>query len=108
MGKVACAFITQSGKIYIGQNLSTSADLGYCAEISAIAQMIAGEETQIKALVGVTEDGQLIPPCGRCRELMYQLNRNNLKTKIIFNENQIHELSELLPHRWQEYWNGRE
>jgi len=49
----------------------------------------------------LTESGNIIPPCGRCRELMYQIDRILSKDKFL-------TLDELLPHRWQDYWVGRE
>ena len=39
----------------------------------------------------------LYPPCGRCRELMKQINYDNLKTKIMISNNKICTLDEWLP-----------
>jgi cytidine deaminase len=106
IGHVGCAIKTKSGKIYTGTSISTSANLGHCAEVTAIAQMINEGETEIEYVVGVGGQGELITPCGRCRELMFQINRSNLKALIALSEDKTVTLEELLPHRWQDYWAG--
>jgi cytidine deaminase len=108
MGKVACVLRTKSGKIYTGVSVTSSVNLGWCAEISALSQMINDDETQVEVIVGVSDDGKIIPPCGRCREFMYQLNRKNLQAKVLFPGGKTMTLEELLPERWQEHWVGRE
>jgi cytidine deaminase len=40
------------------------------------------------------------PPCGRCRELIKQVNYENLKTEVMVSEDEIVTLGELLPHVW--------
>ncbi|OIO44316.1 MAG: cytidine deaminase [Candidatus Pacebacteria bacterium CG_4_10_14_3_um_filter_34_15] len=104
VGHVGCALETKSGKIYSGLSVGTSANLGFCAEICAMAQMIKEGETEILEIIATEPDGKLITPCGRCREFMFQINRNNLKTKILLSDNKYITLEELLPHRWQDYW----
>lgn len=103
-GHVASALLDTKGKIYTGVNIDTDCGLGFCAEHSAIAQMTASRESQIKAIVAVNYNGKILPPCGRCRELMYQINLANLKTEIIMPNEQILLLEDLLPNRWQEAW----
>ena len=107
VGRVGCIVVTTSGKEYTGINLKTSGDLGFCAEVSALAQVITAGETVVETVVAINSEGEIIPPCGRCRELLYQINRQNLETKIIFSSTESKTLEELLPHRWQEYWGGR-
>ena len=106
-GRVACALETKSGKVYTGLNVRAAGDLGFCAEVSVVSQMINDGETEIESLVAINDNKKLIPPCGRCREFIYQLDRNNLKTKIIINESESFLLEDLLPYRWQKYWGGR-
>jgi len=108
VGRVACVLKTKSGKTYTGINVKAAGDLGFCAEVTALSQMVNDGETKIETLVGISDSGKLITPCGRCRELIYQLDRDNLKTKIVIEENKSVSLEELLPHRWQDYWGGRE
>ncbi len=107
VGHVGCAIRAKSGKIYTGLSVATSANLGFCAEVCAIAQMIKDNDTQIDIAVAVEPSGKIIPPCGRCRELMYQINAENLQAKIMLSETKTITLEKLLPHRWQEYWPQR-
>ncbi len=107
VGHVGCALETKSGKVYTGLSVGTSANLGFCAEVCAMAQMIKEGETEIIEIVATGPNGELITPCGRCRELMFQINRNNLKTKVLLADDIYITLEELLPHRWQDYWSEK-
>lgn len=104
VGHVGCAILSSSGTLYSGISVGTSANLGFCAEVCAISDMIKNGQTEIKTVVTVEPAGKLITPCGRCRELMYQINRKNLSAKIMLAEDDYVTLEELLPHRWQDFW----
>ncbi len=99
-GSVGAALITKEGNIYTGICLVLACGLGFCAEASAVAEMLKHRETEIEKIVAVTDDGKIIPPCGRCRELLVQVNRSNLKTKVILSKEEEVFLSDLLPHTW--------
>jgi cytidine deaminase len=103
-GDVACALLTERGHIYSGVNLFCDCGIGFCAEHTAIATMITKKETKIKAIAAVDHNGKLLPPCGRCRELLFQVNYGNLDTDIILSKNKVVKLKALLPHRWQEIY----
>jgi len=96
-GSVSAALITKNGNIYTGICVDLACGIGFCAEHSAISEMLKNRETKIDMLVAISENG-ILPPCGRCRELMLQLNKNNKETKIIIDENKIVTLGELLPY----------
>jgi cytidine deaminase len=104
LGYVGCALLTKSGKTYTGKSLSGACGLGFCGEVGAILEMLKYKESEIKKIVAISNDFKCMPPCGRCREMMFQINRKNLETEIIFNENKTIKLRELLPDRWQELW----
>ena len=87
-GSVAAALITDSGKVSRGVGADLPCGLGCCADQAAVA-----------ALVAVCEEG-LLPPCGRCRELLYQINYENLKAEILTESGAV-PLSELLPQVWR-------
>ena len=95
-GKVAVALLTKNGNLYIETCFKTTCNVGFCAEESAIAQMLRNNETEIIKLIAVYEDGEIISPCGKCREQMYQLNHQNLKCEILLKD-RITTLKELLP-----------
>src|SRR3989338_5350049 len=95
-----CALITDKGNIYLGVSIDTSSSIGFDAEQSAIAAMVTAGEYKIKKIVAVLEDGTVLPPCGRCREFMYQIDEDNLDTDVIIKKDKIVKLRELLPYPW--------
>lgn len=97
-----CALVTDKNNIYLGVSIDTCSSMGFCAEHSAIAAMITAGEYKIKKIVAVLEDGTILPPCGRCREFMNQINGANLKTDVIIGKNKVVKLKKLLPHAWDE------
>lgn len=100
IGAVGAALITKDGNLYTGICMEMVCGMGFCAETAALAEMIKNRETQIEMIVAAKHDGKIIPPCGRCREMLYQLDHRNLDTKIIIGEMEIKTLDELLPERW--------
>lgn len=104
-GDVACALESLAGNLYLGVCIDTGSGMGFCAEHSAIAAMITARETAIARIVAIASDGKVLPPCGRCRELMYEIDVSNLgTTEVILSEDKSVKLSELLPHPYHEVW----
>lgn len=100
-GSVGAALRTKDGNIYTGICIDLASGLGFCAEVSAMAEMVKNRETQIEEIVAVSEYG-IIPPCGRCRETMVQIDARNMETKVIVSEDEVVTLRELLPKWWME------
>jgi len=104
-GDVACALLSTGGNLYFGVCIDVSSGIGFCAEHSAIAAMITAGESGISKIVAVWGEGVVLPPCGRCRELMYQINTANLtSTDVVLGENRVVKLGELLPQPYDEVW----
>ena len=103
-GHVACALETVSGIVYTGICIDVPCSIGICAEQAAIAEMVKHGETKIKRIVAVYEDGSILSPCGRCRELISQLDLGNENTVVAINNDQKVTLKELLPERWDKKW----
>lgn len=106
-GNVASALITATGNHFSGVCIDTGSGTGFCAEHSAIASMVTAGEYQIAKIVAVwrDSDGQLfvLPPCGRCREFIRQVDPANLETEVILGLDRSALLRELLPeHDWPE------
>ena len=101
---VSAALITDAGNVYTGVSISAACGIGFCAEYGAVAEMIKNGETRIQKLVAVSGDGKFMPPCGRCRELLYQIDRKNLAAEIILGLDKTVTLEKLLPERWQDLW----
>ena len=75
-----------------------------CAEQAAIAEMLKHGETKIRRIIAVYEDGSILPPCGRCRELISLLDRDNEDTVAAIDHDREMTLKELLPERWDRKW----
>jgi cytidine deaminase len=104
-GDVACALLTAAGNLYLGVCIDVGSGIGFCAEHSAIAAMITAGESGIAKIVAVWGDGVVLPPCGRCREFMYQIDHTNLEnTTVVLSASHSVKLGELLPHPYGEVW----
>lgn len=102
-GQVACALETIGGNIYTGINIDIPCSIGFCAEQAAMADMLKNNETKIKQIIAVYKNGNILPPCGRCREFIYQIDHENLNTIIVLPDFQESSLNELFPYRWEDY-----
>ncbi|MCX4366921.1 MAG: cytidine deaminase [Clostridia bacterium] len=104
-GNVIAAIETKSGKVYYGVSIDTSCGLGMCAERVAIANMITDGESEIARMVVISETGELMMPCGACREMMMQLSPSSGDIEILTDlENQkMIRLKSLLPIWWGSY-----
>lgn len=95
-GSVGAALITKSGRLYTGICIDLACGIGFCAENAAVAEMLKNRETQIEMIVAVSKV-KILAPCGRCREMMLQINKENMNTKVILPEKRMVTLKELLP-----------
>jgi len=95
-GSVGAALLADSGDVFTGICIDARSSLGFCAEHAAIAEMLKHRRTRIRAVVAVREDGEILPPCGRCRELIRQTDPANWATQVILPGGQIEPLSALL------------
>ena len=95
-----CALVTDRGNIYLGVSIGTPSQVGFCAEHGAIAAMVTNQEFKIEKIVAVDENGIVLPPCGRCREFMYQINEENLDTDVLIKKDKTVKLKDMLPYVW--------
>ncbi|MEW6710911.1 MAG: cytidine deaminase, partial [Candidatus Riflebacteria bacterium] len=100
-GGVAAAIQTAAEKIYVGVCIDTTSSMGFCAEHAAAAAMVTAGENQVIRMVAVNWQGDVYPPCGRCREFISQLHPMNLEAEIMVEPGKSVKLRELLPHNWQ-------
>ena len=103
--EVGCALITKNNNVFKGASLHLYCGIGFCAEHSAIANMVShSDNTEIKTIVALWVDGKkwgIMYPCGRCRELMQQIDGKNRKnTWVVVSEKEKVKLKELLPGEW--------
>lgn len=99
-GEVSSALLAENGKIYTGICIDLPCGLGFCAEASAIASMLKDGISKIESIVAIRDEGKIITPCGRCREMIVQLNSKNFDTEIILSEDSTISLKDLLPSHW--------
>ncbi|MEA2174325.1 MAG: cytidine deaminase [Blastocatellia bacterium] len=97
--RVGAAVETEDGKIYTGCNIeSASYGLTVCAERVAIWKALSEGERRFKRIAVVADTDQLTPPCGTCRQIIWEFCRD--ATVIFANlrgETESFRMSELLP-----------
>jgi len=98
-GSVAAALETSSGRIHTGICIDLACGIGFCAEHAAIAAMLLTRETMIRRIVAVSATG-ILPPCGRCREMMVQVDNRNFDCQVLLPGDRQLSLRELLPAHW--------
>lgn len=99
-GGVAAALVTDKGNVYRGVCIDTACSLGFCAEHAAVAAMLTAGEDRVEQIVAVGSQGDIMPPCGRCRELLMQLG--NPDALVLVAEDTAVKVKDLLPFYWQE------
>lgn len=98
-GSVAAALVTDKGNVYRGVCIDTPCSMGFCAEHAAVAAMITSGENRVVKIAAVSQEAGIVPPCGRCREFMFQINHENLNCEILLKGKTV-SLADLLPERW--------
>ncbi len=96
-GSVAAAVLSASGQVYTGICFDVQCGIGFCAEHAAVSEMLKSRESEVQLIVAVNEQGEIIAPCGRCRELLWQINPRNATAGIILGPDRVAPLRELLP-----------
>lgn len=108
MGQVGAALVTDKGTVFRGVCLDTGSGLGFCAERTAISQMITNKEYKIKKIVAIWNDNPekdlyVLPPCGVCRQYMFMLSEDALNIDVVLGKDKVVKLNELLPYnKWPE------
>ena len=99
----ACIVETKSGNFYEGVNIeNASYGATICAERNAIHTMITNGESQIDRIVCIDSIGNAGAPCGACRELIMQLDKDSKDIKFLMNANTYEyvTMKELVPNWW--------
>jgi cytidine deaminase len=104
-GGVGAAVRSRSGRVCTGICLDLACGIGFCAEHAAVAELLKHRESEIEAVVAVGSRG-ILAPCGRCRELMIQINPANLDCRIVLGEDRVVSLRTLLPEHWLDTLTG--
>lgn len=81
---VGAAALTTDGRMVSGCNVENA---GYgvtlCAECGLISELIATGGGRLKAFLCVNGAGEIIMPCGRCRQLLFEHGGKELVLKTV-------------------------
>jgi cytidine deaminase len=70
---VGAAAVTDDGRVVVGCNVeNASYGVGLCAECGLVSQLHATGGGRLTRFVCVNGDGEVIMPCGRCRQLLFE------------------------------------
>ena len=96
---VGAALRTAEGKIYTGCNIeSASYGLTVCAERVAIWKALSDCERDFTDLVVVVDTEQLTPPCGTCRQIIWEYCKEaKITLANLRGQRQEVDIAELLP-----------
>jgi cytidine deaminase len=97
--RVGAALRSTSGRIFGGCNVENATyGLTMCAERVAIFKAVSEGERGFSALAVITDTEVLTPPCGACRQLIWEfcgdipVSLANLKGKV-----EVSQMKELFP-----------
>ena len=97
--RVGAAVLDDAGTVHTGVNLDLACGIGFCAEHAAAANLLKAGRTRVRAVAAVGRRG-VLPACGRCRELLIQLDPANAGTLVLVAPGEAVRLSDLLPRHW--------
>jgi cytidine deaminase len=93
--RVGAAAITTDGRIITGCNVeNASYGLGACAEVGLQGQLHMTGGGRLVALVAVSGTGEVLTPCGRCRQLLMEQGGPDM---LVQGVNGPRPMRELLP-----------
>lgn len=97
--RVGAAVRVKSGKVYTGCNVeSASFGLTVCAERVAIWKALSEGERDFSELAVVADTQTLTPPCGTCRQIIWEFCKNaTIVLANLHGEQEVVSIRELLP-----------
>lgn len=101
--KVGAALLTDANEIITGCNVeSSSYSLTICAERVALTKALSEGKTKFKAIAIAAKDGEFCPPCGACRQLLFDYAPDLEIILTNGNQQQHYTIKELLPHAFED------
>lgn len=93
--RVGAAALVDDGRVVLGCNVeNASYGLGLCAECVLAGQLRLTGGGRLVALACRSGDGDLLMPCGRCRQVIYELGGGEC---VIDTPRGVLPMSEVLP-----------
>ncbi len=98
---IAAALRTTPGKVYSGVHLEAYVGrIAVCAEANAIGAAATAGDTSIETIVAVNELGDIVSPCGMCRELISDYSPDAYVIILRSGQPVSVPVSELLPDKY--------
>lgn len=93
------AAIVAGDRIHAGQNIeNASFPVSVCAERNAVAHMVNAGDRHIDAVVVVTAADKPTPPCGACRQVLWEFGPESLiVAETVAGARMMWALEDLLP-----------
>lgn len=98
--RVGAALMTKKGKIYTGCNIeSSSYGLTVCAERVAIYNAVSNASHDFQTLVVATDAADFCPPCGACRQVIWDF-ANDIDIILVNKDGnqRAYHIRDLYPH----------
>jgi cytidine deaminase len=93
--QVGAAALVDDGRIISGCNVeNASYGLGLCAECTLVGQLRLTGGGKLVALACRSGGGELLMPCGRCRQVIYEFGGRDM---LLETPSGIHPMSWVLP-----------
>jgi cytidine deaminase len=71
--KVGAAIEDENGRVFTGCNVeNASYGLSVCAETAAVLKAISEGAAKLKRIAVVADSNTLTPPCGACRQILWE------------------------------------
>ena len=92
---VGAAAYADDGRLLTGCNVENAAyGVGLCAECGLVSQLHLTGGGRLTHFVCVNGDGEVIMPCGRCRQLLYENGGPDL---LLLTVSGVKTMAEVLP-----------
>jgi len=92
---VGAAALVNDGRIVSGCNVeNASYGVGLCAECSLVSNLAMTGGGKLVAFTCVDGDGEILMPCGRCRQLLYEHSDESMVLETVSG---IKSIDEVLP-----------
>ncbi|MBN1344074.1 MAG: cytidine deaminase [Phycisphaerae bacterium] len=102
---VAAAVRTRSGRTFAGVHLEANVGrVAVCAEAIAIGAAAAAGDTELETIVCVDRKGNVVSPCGMCRELISDYSPDCRVIVPNGRGDEVVPVSELLPNKYRRRW----
>ena len=93
--RVGAAALADDGRLVVGCNVENAAyGVALCAECGLVSQLHASGGGRLTHLVCVNRHGDVIMPCGRCRQVLFEAGG---PTMLLLTVRGVRPMSEVLP-----------